>query len=184
MKNKGFTLVELMVVVAIIGISSSVAIPSFKKYQARSRTVEARHHLANIYVAQTAFYADYNTYATCLKQMGYDPSEEKNNRYYAIGFENSNNTLANAAVQNGAASTCINGVFKFGAGKRIGTIEPIDEKDLNAKNTPGKWVATDKPQGFRAGALGIISSDSATPDTADAWSIDEKKNFTHERVGY
>ena len=41
-KEKGFTLVELMVVVAIIGLLSAVAIPNFQKYQARSKTSEAK----------------------------------------------------------------------------------------------------------------------------------------------
>ena len=44
--KKGFTLVELMVVVAIIGVLTSVAIPNFKRYQAKSKTSEAKIQLA------------------------------------------------------------------------------------------------------------------------------------------
>ena len=44
-RQSGFTLVELMVVVAIIGLLSAVAIPNFKKYQAKSKISEAKLQL-------------------------------------------------------------------------------------------------------------------------------------------
>lgn len=47
-RQDGFTLVELMVVVAIIGLLSAVAIPNFKKYQAKAKTSEAKP-LCHIY---------------------------------------------------------------------------------------------------------------------------------------
>jgi type IV pilus assembly protein PilA len=86
MNQRGFTLVELMVVVAIIGFLSAVAIPNFKKYQAKSKTAEAKLQLAGIYTAMQSWYSDYDNYASCLVQMGYDPSAEFKNRYYATGF--------------------------------------------------------------------------------------------------
>jgi prepilin-type N-terminal cleavage/methylation domain-containing protein len=82
----GFTLVELMVVVAIIGLLSSVAVPNFKKYQARAKIAEAKLHLAAVYTAEKSFYSDFNMYAACLGYMGYDPSNERQSRYYAVGF--------------------------------------------------------------------------------------------------
>ena len=83
----GFTLVELMVVVAIIGLLSAVAVPNFKKYQAKAKIAEAKLQLAAIYTAESAFFADYNMYAGCLRYMGYDPDSERMNRYYAMGFD-------------------------------------------------------------------------------------------------
>ncbi len=55
--SSGFTLVELMIVVVILGILAAVAIPAFTRYIKKSKTVEAARNIASIYQAQGTYYA-------------------------------------------------------------------------------------------------------------------------------
>jgi len=63
-KNSGFTLVELMIVVAIIGILAAVAIPAFSRYIKKSRTAEASQTLNKIWQGAVVYYDTDHTNAT------------------------------------------------------------------------------------------------------------------------
>ncbi len=71
---KGFTLIELMIVVAIIGILAAIAIPNFLKFQAKARQSEAKTSLAAIFTAQTAYYAEYSTMAGSFTEANWEPA--------------------------------------------------------------------------------------------------------------
>ena len=61
-KQKGFTLIELMIVVAIIGILAAIAIPNFLQYQLKSRQSEAKTNLQAIKTSEVAFQAERGCY--------------------------------------------------------------------------------------------------------------------------
>ena len=60
--QKGFTLIELMIVVAIIGILAAIAIPNFLQYQLKSRQSEAKTNLGAIQTSEVAFQAEKGCY--------------------------------------------------------------------------------------------------------------------------
>ena len=68
-KERGFTLIELMIVIAIIGILAAIAIPQFNAYRKRSYNAGARSDARNLATAQEAYYVDHNTYMTSLSAL-------------------------------------------------------------------------------------------------------------------
>ena len=73
LSQEGFTLVELMIVVAIIGVLSAIAIPNYQKFTARSRQAEAKAVLSDMATALSGFQAANGSYTLCLANAGFAP---------------------------------------------------------------------------------------------------------------
>ena len=82
--QKGFTLIELMIVVAIIGILAAIAIPNFLRYQAQSRQAEAKTNLGGVFVAQTSYYGEQSRYG-CFQEIGFALAGASNRYTYRTG---------------------------------------------------------------------------------------------------
>jgi len=82
-KRSGFTLIELMIVVAIIAFLAMITIPSFLKYSAKSKRAEAYLNLGSIYTAEKAYWAENNKYTNDLNLLNWKPEGEN---FYTYGF--------------------------------------------------------------------------------------------------
>ncbi|MBI2875345.1 MAG: prepilin-type N-terminal cleavage/methylation domain-containing protein [Candidatus Tectomicrobia bacterium] len=90
--QSGFTLIELMIVVAIIGILAAIAIPNFVKFQAKSQQAEAKAGLGSIRTMQEAYRAENDFYANGISSVGFE-SKGGNARYTYSSTGNSTNSF-------------------------------------------------------------------------------------------
>ena len=65
-RKGGFTLIELMIVVAIIGILAAIAIPNFLRFQLKAKSSEGKSNLAAIRTAEESYYSEFGVYVSAL----------------------------------------------------------------------------------------------------------------------
>jgi type IV pilus assembly protein PilA len=63
-RKSGFTLIELMIVVAIIGILAAIAIPNFLRFQLKAKSSEGKTNLAAIRTAEQSYYSEFGVYVS------------------------------------------------------------------------------------------------------------------------
>ncbi len=161
MKNeKGFSLIELMIVVAIIGILAAIAVPNFQKYQAKSRQSEAKSLLTGIFTAEKAWAAEWTSFSGDFGKIGFAP--EGDLRYNA-GFSGSGPAVAaNYTGPNPATDYQSTSAYCPGAG----TCTDVSGGDTTNFAAP---TAT----AFIAAANGDVDGDA----TLDNWTINENKQL-------
>lgn len=155
-KEAGFTLIELMIVVGIIGILVAIAAPNFARYQSKARQSEAKIGLAAIYGGEKSFYSEYSAYVSSLDAIGYAPEGDK--RFYSIGFAAADTTSVSG----------YSGGFTTPSFARVNF--PAAWTNCTPSLALGVSGATD-PQSFTAAASGQIRQGIA----CDVWTITDAK---------
>nr|AFX67101.1 pilin [Myxococcus sp. 121B03] len=172
-RNRGFTLIELMIVVAIIGILAAIAIPNFIKFQARSKQSEAKTNLKALYTAQKSFFSEKDRYSNFANEIGFAP--ERGNRYgYRVSAEAGtceNRTGADITVPNAGVPCISNDSFRFGPNSVIDN--PTPNVATYAVASAGGWttdlgvqpdVDTCPNCNFFAGARGNADNEASFDD--------------------
>lgn len=179
--QKGFSLVELMVVVAIIGLLATIGIPQYARFQGKSRTVEARANLAALYVAEKAFSVEWEGFTVDLKSIGF--SGTGRDLRYVIGFASG---VPCAPYPANAPAEDINNCQSVATGVFDGT---------------AMWNATIATPGVLSAELGASTCTSTsftalavgdprnTPTalvagSSDTWQINQNKSLTNTVVNF
>ncbi|HJT19326.1 MAG TPA: prepilin-type N-terminal cleavage/methylation domain-containing protein [Nitrospira sp.] len=160
--QKGFTLIELMIVVAIIGILAAIAIPNFLRYQAKSRQSEARTNLGAVFVSETAYLGEQGRYGS-FSETG-----------YALAGTTNRYTYRSPAIGGNAASSGAAGTDYFPCGAPVGCTNPSDA----APSVPSAASTAAGAVGFTASAVANIDNDP----TIDGWSVNDAKQGLTQAV--
>jgi len=145
-RQSGFTLIELMIVVAIIGILAAIAIPNFMKFQARARQSEAKGNLKAMFTASKSMFAEQAKLECGM--CGFKP--EAGGRYgYTVGaatnytattgwigefFADGETAVADASGTMGTTFQDTNGTFRYSASGNIDSDAYIDGWQITSDN--------------------------------------------------
>lgn len=173
----GFSLVELMVTVGIIGVLASVAVPQYSKFTAKSKQSEAKVQLGAIFTVEKAFYIEAQNYSSCLSGIGY--GVEGNERRYSVGFGvNDLSSPANSTLTCKESAKVTNGIHYFKPSARY--IAAFNNAPPNTSVSESKQGSANVDVGgaFVAGAKGSIQGSAL-----DAWTINEKQDLKNTEQG-
>ena len=103
-KSEGFTLIELMIAVAIIGILASIALPAYRDYVLASRRIDAKNALAEIRIKQEKYRGNNPSYTKVLADLGIATSKSPQG-FYTITIDEADATdyQATASVDTSSA---------------------------------------------------------------------------------
>jgi type IV pilus assembly protein PilA len=171
-RDRGFTLIELMIVVAIIGVLAALAIPNFMRFQARSKQAEAKSNLKGLYTAENTYFAENSVYSAYFTDIGFDPM--RGNRYgYFLGDSNVQSRAGAAVPTTSAMDGTQVDVLKYGTAADVPMVAYVA-----GSGDPGPVGLFNSNRSYLAVAVGNIDTDTGI----DSWFISNETTATEANL--
>lgn len=182
MRRHGFSLIELLITVAIVGILAAIAVPSFAAAVARTRQAEGKAGLAAIHTLEVGYFAEESRFGS-LSEIGF--VNEGAGRY---GYVIADGSFVPPAVDGNTGAGDLNPIsgdggtafFEF---RRISTAMSGPGSSSGAAKGYGTGNPHYTGSSFEAVAVGSISG-APLPNDLDIWSIDNYRSLQNINPGF
>lgn len=127
-RSTGFTLIEVMITVAVVAILAAIALPNYIDYVTRSKLVEAKTNLSDMRTRLEQYFLDNRSYPTaCIP--------------YAAGPAGGTNIYLPAAVKNFAITCALTATTYTVTATGLGFTFTVDQANVRTSKVPAGWTA-------------------------------------------